>query len=413
MSKSMLEMQNDAFSFRNSRAGKKDAEFNGKLQKFFENQSYEKMIKDMETLDNRKKYINEGAKAGLGMNRHDRRVKTLKEALQFKEAVTNQLFQEGLNYVFYNAIPLDEDFKENYKEKLYKYCEDTVKKFMEKGDIPVNYLDESAEVIKDFHNFCEECGKDCSDEILKATKDSQDKKLLSEKEKSSDDDTALQENLDMKDTGITGSSSYVKVPDYIDGNFKLYLDDIMKDVSNVIKDKVVDVIRTEQDREQSSSDIADEIKEKVASETNTTPIPEEGKQSQTELDMKNGSINDTERDTNIPAKVIKPSDIGTDKITESVPVYSVLRRKGEPKQSLFRTIMVNTGVTYFQEMTNLIKESVEESPERIQTVDMDMDLIFGESIIVYTMLETLNTTKIMVLDPFKAKSKVTEFMLSK
>jgi len=288
-------------------------------------------------------------------------------------------------------------------EDIKGYFRTQIEKLAENGELNI---DESAQCIKDLYKVCEETAIAAKDEVLKASKEDVAKNgeelLQGSTEPKAEGEPVSEDTVD-NDSIINGSKGYVNVPDYVKGDYRLYVDDVLKDVYSVIKDKVVDVIKSEKDAEEVERD----LREQIISTVNTSTPAEDSVdyESQTELDLKGGSIGDVEAAKKSTVKT--PTEIGNGpqrKISESFNISHHAKRTGRTP-SLFQSIVINTGKAFISENAKMIQEGVDITP------DFNMDLVFAESIIVYTLIESLNTTKLYSMDPMKARTKVIDFIM--
>lgn len=235
----------------------------------------------------------------------------LLEITKTGEILKEQCFLNSLSKIYVESIPLDESFKEPRQEQLRLYFN---KILTENIDIST-FMKECKTRSKFLNNLVEACDK---------------------KSKMVKDEVYEDANL----RGITPEEYIDKCMDKDDLTAIDEYD--AEEVSNIIKDKVTEVIKTEQENNQKDMDMVEEI-------TNQKALGEN-------VAVARIGVEDYTLFKSIMINCCKQTLNETSKIDQSIPDYSVLSESGE--------------------------------------ITLNMDTMLMESVVEYTRLELFNTLKI-------------------
>lgn len=86
--------------------------------------------------------------------------------------------------------------------------------------------------------------------------------------------------------------------------------------------------------------------------------------------------------------------------------FTFIKKGGLEQHTLFKALMINTHKNILKEKNNLSENYISESTEGMK---VNMDFVMAESIVRYTLLETLNTLKIIDLSTKEAR-KLSEML---
>jgi hypothetical protein len=371
----------------------------------------------------------------LGQQAYRRRLNARKFSAQ--DRITKKLFMENFFDLYKQSLLLDEDFISLKEDNLYRLCEDVFNNLIEENytswdDIKNN----SSNFIQDMYALCEETAKknaeiNVTQDSVKKTPVGQDA-IINEKEEDDKVDEDDKDDVDKK----TKSSK--------------------KQVSKAIKNKVADTIKKEKESAEKNEEEDEEIKEKSktkkekeseedddsssdddSSEDDSTEDDDLSGEDDTEEDDDFSSDDDSSEDDSSDddkksSKKKKKSDESSgeddteedddsssdddssedddeekdDKKKSEAYIYrKKLRRPNKLySESLFKSIQLNVSKKFLNESSR---------PERIneETIQLNMDMIFAESLAYYTLLETLNTTGIIKMRPSQIKQLSKELIL--
>ena len=382
---------------------------NSKLQESYSNliekQKEDAVIRDYDTLSEQKRNL---ARAGFGLTGTNSsiRKRTLSEKYQYQEQLKHELFINSIYDIFMEALLLDDDFKYQYEGNLYKLVEDTTMELMKEHNVTMKSLMENSSLMmQNIIELCEETAKQQADEKYNV-KDIKNKEILNEKNKKA------------KDGQLMDSDSK--------RDFDCEKEYETQTIAEAIRDKVVSVVRREQE-------MAEQEKEENAEiESQTEPLEELDRRSQQELNSdvyglpveEAGGIGDDplfhdghstadiERlavagklgagdaeDT--PEEIEDGNNDDEDDLlrTESQLLHRRIRKHGFLQESLFKSIQMNIA------HKSLNEQQLNESTN----VQLNMDMVFAEALAYYTLLETLHTARIIEFKPSEVRKMAKDF----
>ena len=363
---SILSEENKYLPASKTNASKKKSASAIKMAQYLENKSAERSIGIENKLERRENAFNRAVQ-GMNMGIRPTRQKLFRESSRFMEETKFNLFKEAMFDIFFEALVLDDDFKYKYHGNFKKLVEDTIDAMFESGDLSYSVImKESSEAAKEILQICEETAKEVAKPI--EDEDAKGKELLTEEddeEENADDgddpesgESVSEEELDDLETqtntdgGIPTEKRTVKKV-ITDGQIRLFDDKkeiTSRNVADVVREKVVNVIKSEED-------LASQEEELMA---------------------------DIEAQASESAKLVK------------IPNKT-------PNHSLFKSIMVSISNKNLNEM----KENLQEGQE----LSLNMDMVFAETIAYYTLLESLNTMKLLNKDPFQIRQFAKELVM--
>ena len=382
---------------------------NSKLQESYSNliekQKEDAVIRDYDTLSEQKRNL---ARAGFGLTGTNSsiRKRTLSEKYQYQEQLKHELFINSIYDIFMEALLLDDDFKYQYEGNLYKLVEDTTMELMKEHNVTMKSLMENSSLMmQNIIELCEETAKQQADEKYNV-KDIKNKEILNEKNKKA------------KDGQLMDSDSK--------RDFDCEKEYETQTIAEAIRDKVVSVVRREQE-------MAEQEKEENAEiESQTEPLEELDRRSQQELNSdvyglpveEAGGIGDDplfhdghstadiERlavagklgageAEETPEEIEDGNNDDEDDLirTESQLLHRRIRKHGILQESLFKSIQMNIA------HKSLNEQQLNESTN----VQLNMDMVFAEALAYYTLLETLHTARIIEFKPSEVRKMAKDF----
>ena len=376
--------------------------YNGLIEKQKENA----MIRDYDTLSEQKQNIKRAGFGLAGTNSSIRR-KTLSEKYQYQENLKNALFINSVYDIFMEALLLDDDFKDQYAGNLYRLVEETTLQLMSERNITLNSLSKhSSLLMQNIIDLCEETAKCQADEKYNV-KDVKNKEILNEKNKKTKDGKLMESDAKRE--------------------FDCEKEYETQTIAEAIKDKVVAVVRREQELAEQEKEINSEI------ESETEPLEELDRRSREEMfsdvdglpmdeaagigddplfhdghstaDIerlavagKLGAGNADETDEEIEDGNHDDEEYDARK-TESEILHRRIRKHGILQESLFKSLQMNIAQKSLQE------QKLNES----SNVELNMDMVFAEALAYYTLLETLHTARIVEFKPSEVRKMAKEF----
>lgn len=244
----------------------------------------------------------------------------------YRKRLTEKLFTECVYDIFMEALLLDEDFKYLYSDNFYKLTEDTLNTLIKDGKTSYAQIKENgAGPIANILRLCENAANRSTDEIFNPDAMKSNKEILNEKDKEEEPsvDMEVKNELDTK------------------------TEQDKTEIAEVVKDKVIETIRTEQEIAENEQEINDAIEEKLSDVNDDTAISE------------------NIRMIRIPNRV--------------------------RRNTLFKSIQLNI-------CKRVLNESAETEEEQ-ENIKVDMDIVMAESIAYYTLLETFYTANIINITP--------------
>lgn len=293
--------------------------------------------------------------ANMLNSRSARRKKLISEKAKFETALKEHLFMESIFDIFMESLLLDDDFKQLYQENLRELCESSVKPLMEEHNVTLKSLAESSSMhVKNIIALCEETAKKEADKNFN---------IKSINDKASTDDVILNE----KD-----KKTKLSEEDMNEFNLQKRLE--TDDIADIVRDKVVRVVRKEQEVVEMDDMERQEIEDQTEDPAAVDARSEEEIANQRMADMQfmDDQMND---DFDMP-------------VSENfiLPVSRVKRPNKLQEESLFRSLQINIAGKTLHESGNLSEG---------QEIHLDMDKVLAESLCYYTLLETLHTARII------------------
>lgn len=219
-------------------------------------------------------------------------------------------FMSSLNKIFIESIPLDESFKNQRNKEITEYFYNTLKENVDMK-VFIKKCSESSTLLKNLYEACAKKAKKITNEVV------DDAKLR---------DMSVSDYIDTMD-----DEELISVDPY----------DI-DEVTDIIKDKVTEVVKTEQENNQKDMDMVEEI-------TNQKALGEN-------VAYARVGVEDYTLFKSIMINCCKQSINETTKIGKDIPQYTTLTESGE--------------------------------------IQLNMDTMLMEAVIEYTRLELFNTLKI-------------------
>ena len=322
------------------------------------------MVKsDEQKLSEQTEMLNNKFSYNLPAGRANTRRRLNARKFKAKDSMTKKLFKESVFDLYKDSLLIDEDFKAQQEGNLYNLFEETFNSLMNEGYFSWDSIrNNECRFTNNLFALCEETAKDASDKLVN----------MDTAKKANIPEDALINEKDEKKSKSTDD----EVPEEDKKELDEKTKDDKKAVSDVIKDKVINTLKKEKEASEKEDDDDKEIEEN--SKTEKEKEEEDSvDDSESENSNEEGS-DDTEEDKNDDSKDSKKSES-----------FSFAMRVRHPNKlmnaSLFRSIQINVANKFMNEKKNgLVSEDVQ----------MNMDMMFAESLSYYTLLETFNTTGI-------------------
>lgn len=296
----------------------------------------------------------------FGTSRQGSRKKILAEKFRFRNTLRDKLFLESVYDIFMEALVLDQGFKEKYAGNFYKLTEDMVGELFASGQLSYKSISENgSQVIQTVLQLCEATAdKEATDKFDMDKANTKKGAILNEKDKEVKMSKEAKGDFDDKKTMET------------------------KSIANAVADKVVTVIRDEQDQADEDQKLQEEIEEKT--------LPKED-----------------EQDAGVTEDAVDTEDDNMDDAGSVAESMKMIRIPNKVTQhSLFKSLQINIANKNLSEMKQLSESTGE-------AVNLDMDLVFAESIAYYTLLETLYTTRLIDLKATEMRKFAKELIYKK
>ena len=379
---------------------------NSKLQESYSNliekQKEDAVIRDYDTLSEQKRNL---ARAGFGLTGTNSsiRKRTLSEKYQYQEQLKHELFINSIYDIFMEALLLDDDFKYQYEGNLYKLVEDTTMELMKEHNVTMKSLMENSSLMmQNIIELCEETAKQQADEKYNV-KDIKNKEILNEKNKKAKDGQLMDSDCKR--------------------DFDCEKEYETQTIAEAIRDKVVAVVRREQELAEQEKEDDEEIKtqtepleeldrrsqQELNSDINGLPVDEAGEVGDDPLNDDGHSTADIERlavanklgagDGDETPEEIEDGNHDDLIKTESQLLHRRIRKHGILQESLFKSIQMNIA------HKSLNEQKLNEST----SVQLNMDMVFAEALAYYTLLETLHTARIIEFKPSEVRKMAKQF----
>ena len=341
----------------------------------------ESMIRENELIEEVavNKIKNESNSIGRQMTqtRSSMRRKLIAEKMRFENECKNELFKEAVFHIFMEALLLDDDFKEMYSENLKELCYNTLDEMMKERNITLTSLGETASVyIQDLVTLCEETAKEEAD-------DKYDIKKLN--------------------ANIPANASILNEKPCKKAKGEQLVEELNEDdidqVDDIVKDKVIRMVRAQQDAEERENMMKQEI------EDETIPLEELDARSDEEMANRTAmkqldEIEDAEPDNGEERDLIDDmEDMEEAEVNEAAMLsMNRIRRPNKlQEEDIFTSLKINLANKALSENT-------------LNEANINMDLIFAEALAYYTLLETLHTSRIVEFTPREARSLAKELI---
>lgn len=322
-----------------------------------------------ELYDARVKHENTIMGRNFTQSRSAIRKRMISEKMRFESNYKEELFKEAVYNLYMESLLLDDDFKELYSENLRELCFSTVSDLMKERKITLKSLGENSSVfIQDLVSLCEETAKKEADEKYDITKIGAEvnnkTKVLNEKP----------EKEDVMEKGKALMSELLQGPDAVD---------------DVVKDKVINMVRCQQDFEEKEEMVKGEIADETV----------------------DGSVLDARSEDELEAKRLSDlADIDDDvndtfdfpEINEAMMLQTnrIRRPNKLQEEDIFKSLQINIA-------SKALKES---ALSESHSADINMDLVYAEALSYYTLLETLHTARIVEFTAREARSLAKELV---
>ena len=297
------------------------------------------------------------------------RRKMISEKINFEQQLKQDLFRESVYDIVMEALLLDDDFKEMYSENIRELCYNTLDEMMSERNITLKSLGENASVfIQDIVSLCEETAKDAADKVFDLSK--------------------VNKKADSKDVILNEKNKKAKLCEEDKEEFQARKDLETKSIADVVRDKVVAVVRKEQEMSEIDQMENEELDAETEDFESVDARSQEEINSMYADDM--NSVNEgMEDDEYMDDEFDLPS-------IQECKQFNInrLRRPGVLQESLFKSLQINIASKALKESSNL-------SESKMANL---MDMVLAEAITYYTLLETLHTARIVNFTPNEVRS---------
>lgn len=394
----MILMENKIAPFGKTKASQRKKKFNDGAMKAINNTIADKKMRIQEIEEEKEEKMKDLAKNFKLANGKKKRDK-IKAKAEYKRNKKEKLFKESVYDVFYQSLPLDEEFKNGYKNKLKSLSEGVLSLYLEENKITLKDLSKRSELLEALINLCEETASAATEKEF--SKD--EKEILNEKD-SDEDELEAYDDVEVDEDEILDDED-----DELQEAHDAEKENVTHSLAEEIKQTVIDTIQQEADAAkelqaerqdikdtiQATTDDIDHTYEEETDEEEENPVDDElgtpnattaGKMTGNKLDVDNSTDSDeTEEEYTDTTKVQNgPATDVKKKIVESARIVT-MRRKAKNTDSLYKNIM--TSVTNKAIREQYLSES--------GGIDVNMDLVMAESLMYYTLLETMHQMKIL------------------
>lgn len=324
------------------------------------NAHYDQYIAMQESTDLMNETVNNLANTLKTSSSYKRR-KMLQERAKIKNTIQDKLFTEAVFKVFYDSLLLDEAFKEAYEEKLYSLCEQTLKQQMKDTKVTFKDLKRRNGLLESLISLCEEIAQD---EV---------------KQKFSKDDILNELDDEDDDVEITEES---------EEKFEDEKEDFANRIVDDVKAKVLETIEREQQLAMDKQELEDEISMFTSDNGDVPDKSGAGTMTGDEENIDDSSDSEEfapeeldETDDSAPAT--DPQELGESvkfKLYNPYKKFTVSKPRKLQEGTLFGNIL-----------KSISNKAVKESASLNESINVDMDAVFSESVMILTLLESLQT----------------------
>ena len=327
----------------------------------------------------RERRISESNALGESMvySRSALRRKLIAEKVRYENLMKENLFKEAVYDIFMESLLLDDDFKDLYSENLREMCYSTLDDLMKEHNVTLKSLGESSSVfVQNIVSLCEDTAKDEADKLFDVLKVNDPKAA--------------------KETILNEKNKRAKLDEEGKKEFTLAKELETKSIAEAVKEKVVNVVRAEQEladmdnMERDELDMETEDPADIDARSEQELADREMRMANEDPTMGEESINDDSEDFSLP-------DINE---SAKLPINRIRKQNKLQEESLFRSLQLNIASKAMRE------QSLSESGK----VNIDMDLVLAEALSYYTLLESLHTARIIEFKPSEVRSLAKELV---
>lgn len=289
-----------------------------------------------------------------------KRRKMLQERSRIKETIEKKLFTEAVFNVFYEALLLDESYKSQYEDKLYSLCEKTIDQYMSNNKITYRDLKRRNGLLESLITLCEEIAQDEVKQKLS------DKDILNE---------------------LDDEGEEVEISDDSQEKFDDEKEDFTSQVVDDVKSRVLETIEREQQLAVDKQELEDEI---ATFTTDTGDVPENAAAGSMTGDEEN--IDDSSDSEEFAPEEMQTDDTSSPATTPKELGESIKFNIYNPykKFTVSKGRKLQEGTLFGNILTSVSNKALKESALN-ESVQLNMDLIFSESVTIMTLLESLQT----------------------
>lgn len=304
-----------------------------------------------------------------------KRRKLIQERSNYKSELEKKLFTESIFTVFYDALVLDESFKEKYEEKLFVLFEKTLYQYMEDTNSSLKTIKFKNGLLEDLITLCEDIAKD-------------------ETSKKFSNDDILNE-LDKEEDFEIGEESTERINDESDY--------VSSQVTERIKSRVLETIEKEQRIANDKKDFDEEIKTFTSDLNGDEDTPEVTSAGEMDGNVDNDPNSYDEENMDEKPELEPNSDKSapaTKAIVEESITFKELILTKPLKINKTKKLQENT---FFGSLLKATANKAIKENQLNESIEVNMDLVFSEAVTMLTMFETMQTVGITNFKPYELR----------
>ena len=391
--------ENRAVPMGDTNSFRKEKKLNEAAESYLTNKVYDGLITAENTFEVRKNAVNAIAE-NFSLSQGYRKKRERHGKFRKRDFLKRKLFNEAIYEIFYEALILDNNFKSRFEGNLRKLAEDGVEKLFKSGNLTYKIIEEdSSKVARELLWLCEEVATELA---LGNTESGGGKKFNIEPDSSeisyTKDGRAILNEIE------PSPEDEEEEKEIIVEEFKKEKKEITGDVSEVVKDKVVEVVKSEQEQAKKDEEFIENINEET-----TEKDEEEEEEGEEKKEAEDEEDDSEEKETE--KEGAKKEDTGEEKSIKQESV-KIIPKKKLKKYSLFKSISMSVANKALKENNEKIMESSNEGEEEEEN-KINMDLVMAESITYYTFLETLYTLGLINPSVSELKTFANKLILEK
>lgn len=385
----MFLQENKYISYNNTKMSSKQKRYNSSATKILQNRMANNIIQEEEKLElakNKMKELTDNFKLSTGKKKRDK----IKKKGKYKNKKKRQLFKECVYDVFYESLILDDHFKEYYSDKLKSLTENVIEIYLEENNLTLRDLSRKSELLESLITLCEDTAE------KKTRKKFDNKDILNEE----DDD---EEGLELYDDVDVSDDELADDDDDIQESHNAEKENVTMSLAEEIKQKVIDAVQQEKDTAREIQAEHDDIRDTVDATTDdidhTYNEDEDEEEDPNPIDPENGTPKATTAGSMAGDKIDVDNSTDSEEVEEeytdaskpqSGPATKANKKIVESARIVtMRRRQRNTDSIYKNLMTSIANKSINQTIIAESNMEVNMDIVMAESVMLYTLLETL------------------------